>query len=340
MLRWFDGFDSYPSADLVGLYNIVGTGGGTTFQTVPSIGRFGSGAVRGGGAGGGEVLAKFFAGQPTWVVGVAFKFNIAGKASRLITLQALGQPQVELWMTVDNILRVTSADGVHVLGTGTTSLLSNTFYFLEFKATIGTAGSFQARIGGRDEIALSAGNTDPLGLGVATRVVLWADQFQLTMTYDDLYICDGTGTANNDFLGDMRVEDLHPVSAGAHADYAFTGAASATAAVNEVAEDGDTSYVHSETVGDKQTYLFGPLSSAPTAVAGVQLSLVARKDDAGVRALAPVFRAAGADHAAGLIPLTDSYGYATYVAENNPASGLPWTGDEVDAIEAGFVTAQ
>jgi hypothetical protein len=40
----------------------------------------------------------------------------------------------------------------------------------------------------------------------ANRVNIHYDFFSHVNTYDDYYICDGTGSVNNDFLGDMRVE--------------------------------------------------------------------------------------------------------------------------------------
>lgn len=333
-LRWFDGFDTYPTADIALRYNIPGGG---SFQTVPGAGRFGSGALRNAISGGGEVLAKFFDDQPTWVVGVAYKFTPAGKATTVIALQDSGNGQVELFMDSSNILTL-RRNGT-VVATGTTTLLANTFYFLEFKATISGSGSMEARIGGVSEVTFS-GNTDAQSSGHANRVCLYYDQFQTQASYDDYYVCDGTGARNNTFLGDMRVEDLVPSAQGSHADFSHTGAASSLLAVNEAGEDGDTSYVWSNTVGDKETFTYPNLSSVPSLIAGVQVVAVARKDDAGTRALTPLFRIGGVDYPASQLALPDSYTYLGLLTELNPATGAPWTGADVNAVEAGFSTTQ
>ena len=65
-----------------------------------------------------------------------------------------------------------------------------------------------------------------------------------TWDVDDLYVLDGTAStpANNDFLGDVRVEGLDPNAAGSNA--AWTPSAGANyACVNETPPTDDTSYV-------------------------------------------------------------------------------------------------
>jgi hypothetical protein len=344
MLRFFDGFDSYATADLPLLYNIVGTTGGSSFTIAAGQGRFSSGALKNSVSGGNEQVTRFFDDQPTWVVGVAFKFATGGVATSLIEISTGSGPQVELRMTSSNLLQVTSDGGVHVLGTGTTTLLTNTFYYIEFKVTISTsisANTCKARLGGTDEIVVAtSSSTDPQATGTASRVALRYDAASVVITWDDLYILDGTGSANNDFLGDMRVEDLRPNAQGHYSDYSVTGAGTHYGAVNETDEDGDTSYVSSSTVGNKETYTFPNLSSTPTAIAGIQLVSVARKDDAGSRAITPMFRAGGTDYSGTQLPLPDSYGYLIQINETNPATSAAWTGSDVNAIEAGFETTQ
>jgi hypothetical protein len=334
VLRHFDGFDSYPTADLGLRYNIPGNG---SFRVVPGAGRFGSGGLQNVASGGSEALAKFFDDQPTWVAGVCYKFDLAGKATMIITFQDSGQGQVELWMNTSNILCI-RRNGT-LLASGTTPLTVNTFYFLELKATIGSSGSAAVHIGGTPEVTFS-GNTDAQGSGKANRVCLFYDQFQIQNTFDDYYICDGTGSRNNDFLGDVRVEDLSPSGLGFYSNFAVTGAATAVLAVNETTEDGDTSYVSSATVGDRETFTFPNLTSAPSAVYGVQFVAVARKDDAGSRALTPLVRHAGTNYLGVQQALPDSYAYVTQTLETNPATGSPFTGTEVNGLEAGFQTTQ
>jgi hypothetical protein len=340
-LRYFDGFDYYATADLAARYNVVGTAtsGSSSWQVVAGAGRFGSGAVRNSISGGGEYLTRFFDNQPTWVVGVAYQFGTGSKATSVIEISNENGALVELRMDANNRLVITR-NGT-VLATGTTVLLPNSFYFLEFKVTVAAssaAHSCQARIGGVLEVEVAAGtNLDPRSEGYANRVALRYDQGQVVNTYDDFYVCDGTGSAHNDFLGDSRVEVLRPDADGHYnSDFAITGAASRWQAVGESAEDGDTSYVAANAVGKSASFTFPALSSTPQSVFGLQLVNVARKDDAGTRALAALLRAGGSDYLGADQGVTDTYTYQTTLYEQNPATSLPWTGSDVDQLEAGF----
>ena len=62
---------------------------------------------------------------------------------------------------------------------------------------------------------------------------------------DDVYVCDNTGTANNNFLGDVKIATALPAGNGRVNQFARTGgtASGNYTAVNEVPPDGDTSYV-------------------------------------------------------------------------------------------------
>ncbi|QQR68374.1 MAG: hypothetical protein IPI58_05830 [Alphaproteobacteria bacterium] len=71
-------------------------------------------------------------------------------------------------------------------------------------------------------------------------------------------------------------------------------------------------------------------------VFGLQLSLCARKDDAGSRMMRGLLRSGGADDegAALLAPGTD-YRFHRQIWETNPATGTAWTQGQINALEAG-----
>jgi hypothetical protein len=333
-LRYFDGFDFYATGDLAARYNIA-TGG---FFVYPTSGRFNTGAVGNALAGGGDKLSKFFGEQPTWIVGFCYRFVYSGYATILCSLANASGNQVELRLDANSYVQIT-ANGT-VLATGTTSLLPNTWYYLELKATISKTcppNSCVARIGGVVEVTVPAGsNTDPQNTGTASRVTLNYDNFRTQQLYDDFYVLDGSGTHNNDFLGDVRVETLLPNAQGVYQDFAVSGAASNFQAVNEPTQNGDTSYVYASQVGKTDTYRFPNLVSNPDAIAGMQLITIVRKDDAGSHAMKGVVRIGGTDYLGVEQGVQDSYCYLTTAYELNPATGLPWDGTAVNGVEAGF----
>ncbi len=333
-LRYFDGFDFYATGDLAARYHIA-TGG---MRVNPTGGRFGTGAIDCGNGGGNEKVAKFFEPQASWVVGFCYKFAYSGYNTILSDLSDANGRQVELRMNASNQLQMT-ANGT-VLATGTASLLPNTWYYIEYKATVSDscpANSCQARVGGVLDLTVPAGSdTNPQNSGSASRVSLNYENFHTYQWYDDFYVLDGAGPHNTDFLGDVRVETLLPNAQGVYQDFAVHGAASNYQAVNEATQDGDTTYVYASAVGKTDTYRFPNLVSNPDAIAGMQLITIVRKDDAGSHAMKGLLRIGGADYLGPEQGVQDSYCYLTSVFETNPATGQPWGGDDVNGVEAGF----
>lgn len=153
--------------------------------------------------------------------------------------------------------------------------------------------------------------------------------------FDDLVVLDVAGTANNDLPGQPKVECIRPTGAGSHTVLGLTGAATNWQAVADATPDGDTSYVSSATPGDIDSYAMGNLAATSGYVAGVQAVHTARKDDASVRQIATQLRIGGADYVGGTKTLTTVYLPQTDVIELNPATGLPFTLADVNAMEAG-----
>jgi hypothetical protein len=333
MLRWIDGFDFYPTSDLPLRYNEADT---AHSFVISSGGRFGSGCVTLAPSLGTSSLTKYLDDQATWVVGFAFRMTSVPPATMRPILKLLDGPTDQVVLNVDPNGRLAITVGGTTLAAGTTSLLTSTYYYIEFKATIDNAsGSASCRIGGSAECGATGVATRQTGNSSANRFQLAAHADFNGGSFDDLYVLDGQTSGAHDFLGDMRVETLYPSGDGVHGDFAVTGAASGHAAVAEHPEDGDTSYIASSTPGQKSSFSYTDLSSTPTSIAGVQLNVVGRKDDAGSRSLASLVVAGGVDYDLPALPVYDSYSHAVAVLEENPATGAAWTAGDVNALEAG-----
>lgn len=332
MIRFIDGFDLYATADLPRRYNYYGG-----FLISPAAGRFGSGAISHEDSLGQRFFGKFFNSQPTWIIGFSVKFTAIDGKVNICVLQDSGNAQVELGIDVNSHLAV-YRNGT-LLATGASTIFSGVFYYIEWKVTIATsiaANSCKVRLGGVDEIIIPASsNTDANASGVANRVLFGGAVYPGYHVFGDLVIMDGTGTVNNDFLGDQRVESLRPTGAGSHTDMALTGAATNWQAVSEAVEDGDTSYVSTGTLNQIDTYAIADLSNTPLSVAGVQITILNRKDDAGSRGAAVVLRSGGVDYSGPSFGVADSYLASSAVWEVDPNTSAAWTGTSVNALEAG-----
>ena len=138
-----------------------------------------------------------------------------------------------------------------------------------------------------------------------------------TLRLDDVYVCDTSGSRNNDFLGDVKVVTLRPNADTAQADFTPSAGSVHYSLVAEAPDDdGDATYVESGTVGHKDLYGYQDLTGTPAAIMAVQLATVARKDDAGSRSLRAVLKS-GATTANGATRVLGT----SYAALRRPVRG-------------------
>ena len=339
-LRFVDGFDHYTTLaqaqrkwTYINNNNCTLTFGGTT------TGRFTGGSMHMTSPYGYVSMVKTLDPQPTWILGLAYKFGWISAGTQILALLDSNTQQVDLRQNVDGSMSVTR-NGT-VLGTTPSPVgLTNQWNYYELKATIhNTAGAYELRVNGQSLISATNVNTRNTANNSANQV-----QFGSSFSgfnngqvydYDDFYACDGTGTTNNDFLGEMRIETLYPNSPGTYTNFTPVPAGSNYANVDEASPDDDASVVVASSFGVMDTYLMSHLSGTPTNIKGTMLTVMARKDNAGIRAVAPVVRSGGSNSVG-----TDRYLGASYVCymrvdETDPGTGAAWTAAGVNAVECG-----
>jgi hypothetical protein len=109
--------------------------------------------------------------------------------------------------------------------------------------------------------------------------------------------------------------------------------------VDEATADNDTSYVEEATKGDKTSFTFGSLAGTFNAVSSLRVSILAKRDTSIRHDLVVKTRISGVDYSFGSGSVTvDANASNDYVLLNidsstNPATSLPWTPTEVDALE-------
>lgn len=225
-------------------------------------------------------------------------------------------------------------NGVGFVKIGPTRLISGNWNYIEVKLVIGTSGSIEVKLNGVIEIAATIVNTGTTNLAKISLVSQFTNN-----TFDDVYVLDTSGSKNNTYLGDIRVETLFPTADGAHTAWAPDSGTAHFSRVNEntgTHPDGDTSYVLDSSPGDRDTYTMSDLSETTGTVFGAQTSMYARKDDGATRQIARVIRQSGTDHDGTAQTLTSSYVFYTQLDELDPA-GSDWTTASVNADEFGLV---
>ena len=241
--------------------------------------------------------------------------------------------------------------GSNVLLGGASSrvLRDDVWYYIEIKMTISntlSTADMILRVNGEIWIQLDSGDSQ-------TTANTWVDAFRFgnfisnkaTVDIDDFYILDGDGPAPyNTFLGDLRVDTIRPNGNGTTSDFVGVDADSVDnyLHVDEVTQDGDTSYLKSSTPNEIDLYALESLPVTPSVIFGVQPVSVCKKTDAGVRTAQHVIRTGGTNYfSPDFYPSDNDYiGFASLggpgMWEDNPFTGVPFVEADIDALESGI----
>lgn len=182
-----------------------------------------------------------------------------------------------------------------------------------------------------------AGNLDRIVLGgLDSPWLYWGPAWR--HSYDDLYLCNDHGSMNNDFIGDVQVYALRPTANGAYHQMTPIGASQNYQCVNEQIANDDVTYVATASSGVIDTYRVNRVTLSQGTVAGVQMVLDGKKENVGTRGIRPYTRT-GTQEGTGPVPtkpLGVNYDFSTTIMESNPATGYPWTINDVNSTEFGF----
>lgn len=352
-LRFLEGFDHYAGGGVSMSTHEVGQrwseysafGGGVGCSGSIVSGRFGNGYQ--GSASNCEFwFSKTLDDQATWIVGWAFRQAGFSSPSGIFRLLDSGSVvHLSIYPGTDGSLNLYRGDGSTLLDSSAPFVLvASVWYYLEVKATIADAGGvFNLRVNGV-EVASYSGDTRNAGVASARTIAFGGDRTQTgTTVIDDIYICDSTGSApHNDYLGDIRVEALYPNGNGnsSQLDGSDGNTTDNYLLVDDTGgNDGESTYVESGDVGDKDTYAYGNLSAASGTVYGVQPLLKARKTDAGSKSVASVARVSGTEEDSANVSLPQTYTINSDLRTTKPGGGA-WSVSDVNGAEFGMkVTA-
>lgn len=223
-----------------------------------------------------------------------------------------------------------------ILGTGTWTMPYQEWVYFEIKIYVhDTAGTVETKINGDTDISLTSQDTKNGANGWLGKLQLSTPYQTCPMLYDDLYLCNGQGSKNNDFLGDIRVDVLRPNGAGAHSDFT-PNAGSNYQNVDENYPDDDTTYNYSNTVGHKDTYALPSLESLGTTIHGVKNQIRVRKDDAGSRKIKVISRLNSTNYLSPEKTLSDTYKTFRKIYEDNPDDAAAFEEADITGMESGI----
>lgn len=209
--------------------------------------------------------------------------------------------------------------------------------YVEIKVTLNdSTGVVTIKVNNAQVFTISSADTKNAG----TKTVL--DTISINgagsnILVDDLYVCNGAGSANNDFLGDCKIETLFPNGNGNTSQLTGSDGNSTDnyLLVDETAPN-TTDYNGSATNDQYDTYAMSNLATGSGTVFGMAIYAYAAKSDAGTAGGAIVVRSGGTDYELTDNALGTGYQYYTEIKETDPATSAAWAISAVNSMEVGF----
>lgn len=212
-------------------------------------------------------------------------------------------------------------------------LLSNVWQYVEvlFQPSV----SLQVRIDGG--LVLNVSNPiTTTGLPATVNYVALSNVNRNATLYDDLYICDLTGSAFNTFLGDVVVHSIFPDADTSPNTMTQVGGGSGHfTSVNEQVPDEDTSYVHSDTSGQQELYSLSTFPSDIINVLAVSVNVRAKKAATGLGTYDICAKYSGTEVDSSGIIAGANYTENQMILPSPPGGGS-WTKSIAQATTIGF----
>lgn len=321
-LLFFDGFDHLTTTAQLGLkYD------DPALTSCETLGRDGGGALRCHGQKATKLLSTS---SDTAIVGLAInspsntEFLYMYNGTNFISIATSGTSAVTMVSVAGTI---SSSEGI---------LAKDLYNYVELKTVYHeTTGSIEVKVNGEvifNETGLNTINSDEVS---CSKVMFGASAYIINHV-DDLYICDGEGTTNNDFLGDVRVKTLYADADGSFSDFTPLTPGDHYPMVNSTTFD-DTTYVSSNNVGDKELFSMDPAISSEE-IFGLQVTTANEKLSGGTITTRSLMVSGGTP--------TETEGETIYGApytkgdcrifEKEPIDDVPWTSTIIDSCEFGI----
>ncbi|GMU26134.1 MAG: hypothetical protein AMXMBFR16_10390 [Candidatus Uhrbacteria bacterium] len=297
-----------------------------------------------------ELNKQFGSNQQTWIVGFGFRRDGDPPYGHSQILQVVeyntrggGGEQISLYIGGSGAESGANSGKIMVYYAGTRyttnmpSTTANTWYYIEVKTTIVNAntGTVEVRLNGVTAINAVNIDTSRTGNNYARGIVLCSHT--LPWTCDNLYICDGTGATNNNFLGQVSVEVHRPNGDGATQEWTPSANVSHVTLVDNTVPINFSDYVETDTVN--QTELFTNNTwDMTTNIYGIQISADVRATGSEAKKVQMVVEHTGNEVTANTYFATgpNSQVQALGIAETVPGTSNAWTNSDLSAAQFGF----
>jgi hypothetical protein len=338
MLLWLDGFEDYGTSGNFLPTGVLGRKYGVGIPQAGysgiSTGRFGTGyCMYWAYDGSTYIQTPALTTNDTLIIGVAVKFPRMYDEGAFMVLYDGATAGVNFRFRATGEIAV-YRDSTLLGTTSGASMRPGIWYFVEFKIKCNdSTGTYEVRIGG---VTVGSGT----GLDTKSGSNAYHDRVRITATslnysyYDDFYICDASGAANNDFLGNVKIESLRPNAAGDSTQLSPSAGDNYTCVDDAIAND-DTDYVEDDTTDQKDLYNFG--ATTLTTINGVIAWVDCRETDADNFSVKIPCKS-GATESDDTAQSVGTPNYVTFkrVLETDPNTAAAWATADLNAAQFGI----
>ncbi len=340
-LLWVDGFDNYgtttgsapsPTGIIGRNYQLIQ---GTEASTAIRTGRTGLYALDLG-VWNANIRKSTTTTNSTFIVGMAFKIATSfDNAQPFLLLNDEGTLGLGLYINSSGTIYLRA--GSTTVETSTYTLTAGQWAYLEIKVVCSSATNYtyEVRIG--QTTIMSGSDTHKGGShSYLNGITLYGYSWHYGMTIDDLYICDGSGSNNNDFLGNIVVQLVYPNGDASPNEFTTSSGSTHYTLVSESVSD-TTSYLEDSVSGHVELFNFEDVISIG-AIKGVMIFVESGETDTTpynykVRCVSNSTTLDGATQLCGTSTYTTRY----EIYETDPATSALWTDSGFNAAKFGFV---
>jgi hypothetical protein len=338
-LLWVDGFEAYRTAcswndgvlgyRLLRRYADIGSVDGRHLITT---GRFSTYCLQIFGDTNGYLLTPALTTNDTLIVGIAVMPTQFGGAGdwRIISLFDGTQQGINVRYFYGDV----------AIYRDTTLLATSTglnwqkyqWRYLELKVKChDTTGTYEVRLGENTILSATGVDTKAGSNAYHDKVHIWGTGTSPLL--DDFYICDSSGSDNNNFLGNVRVDDIYPNGDNSVA-WTKSGGSTNYENVDETPlADDDTTYVESSTTNQTDLYDYGSISGVGS-IKGIQINTDCTETDATSYTLITPVSLSGNQSDDTAQAVASSYTTLMRIVERDPDGNL-WTINNVNAAQFG-----
>jgi len=222
----------------------------------------------------------------------------------------------------------------------------NKWYYFECKVVLTSANNLDIIFKIDNEVVINESVTDYAY--TTFDIVKWqiGNNINRSATYrpihiDDVYIADGTGSYNNDFLGGIRVASLKPNNNGMQNDFTPYGQVNNYECVDELGVD-TNDYVASGVVGHEEIYQLEdlPASLSQASIKAVVNNVFAKRDDAGDREIQHILGDGTNKHVDTTSQIVRDYiANLSKIWEINPLTGSQFQLSDIPNLQSGIKIA-